>query len=229
MDFPICFYIMRKVLHESLLLHIYNTIINHSQSIIYFFPIRYLGVFPGKNLAGAVLWFQSVVCLEQIQEELLSWLEQQTAVTIKTKSNTYRNSSFIIQKIKGRRPRSTDHTLTTAHDVQHKTPQQNQKEDYSTRGHNAVSSSQAQYSQWVRMRASLCVMSRVSDFGVLSDRSSKSQCLTWALRLSIASPFPPCLFLCGVWIFTSVKREQEKGRWWRNGKEREWKVECKKG
>lgn len=103
-----------------------------------------------------------------------------------------------------------------------KTPQQNQREDYNAIGHNAVSSSQAQYSQWVCMRASVCLMSRVSDFGVLSDSSSTSQCLTWALRLSIAPPVlpfsPHVSFIWGLDFYFSQKStrketdDREKGR-----------------
>lgn len=60
------------------------------------------------------------------------------------------------------------------------------------------------------MSVSACLMSRVSDFGVLSVTSSISQRLTQALRLSIAPPSSLMSLLCGVWICTQVETRREK-------------------
>lgn len=54
---------------------------------------------------------------------------------------------FHHRKIKGTGPCSADHTLMITHDMQCKTPQQNQRQGYNAIGHNALSSSQALYSQ----------------------------------------------------------------------------------
>lgn len=136
--------------------------------------------------------------------------------------NTYRNRSSVIKQVK--RPCSADHVLRTT--CSPKTPQQNQTEDYSTWGHGAVSSSQTQYSQWVCLSASVCLMSRVSDFGGLSDSSSKSQCLTRALRLSIAPrpffPFSPRVSFMRVFGFLLQSKEAEREKRDNDG-EREWK------
>lgn len=78
----------------------------------------------------------------------------------------------------------------TAHDVQCKTPQQNQK-DYSTRGHYAARSSQAQYSQWVCTRASARLMSGVSDFGVLFPTVVLNLSVWHELWNSPSLPLPP--------------------------------------